>query len=224
MSSTEERLEATARILAEKGDDGQRLELVQRARRFKRSWVEMAEALSFVRDTHAYKRWGFSDLNAYCNQELQLRASAVEKLLGSYSTLRRHAPEVLQRDGVARSIPTADAVDYYARAVGPRPGAEAQVTDDPELLSELHKAVFEENKPLPAIRRQFNSLLNPKSEATVELETVAKLRSALRRVTSLIDQLETLPASRVDTVKKTLRALEDDLEAIDATDDKKLAS
>ena len=165
MSRVEERLEATARILAEQGDDGQRLELVQRARRFKRSWVEMAEGLLYVRQQRSYKRWGFEDFYDYCAQELQLRTATVDKLTGSYSTIRDHAPEVLRRDGVARSIPSVDAVDYFARALEPANDGESETDPDPEVISQLRHAVFEDNKPVQSLRRQFNLCFIPNRKA-----------------------------------------------------------
>ena len=143
MSKSEEKLEAVARVLADKGDDGQRLELVQRARRFKRSWVEMAEGLAFVRDTAAYQRWGYKDILDYGLHELQLRQATVEKLLGSYATLRTHAPEVLRRDGVARTIPSVEAVDYFAQAINDTTTRQPS-EEDGDLLTELRQAVFED--------------------------------------------------------------------------------
>lgn len=222
MSKVEEKLEAVARVLAEKGDDGQRLELVQRARRFKRSWVEMAEALCFVRDTGAYKRWGFADLHAYCAGELQLRGATVEKLLGSYATVRMHAPEVLQRDGVAQSIPTVDAVDYFTKAVTPRPENDAAPEDNSAVISDLRRAVFDDTKPLTTIRREFNPLLHPKSDSDQEREAIGKMRSTLRRFNNLLDHIPSLPAARVEKVRKAMAGLERDLDALSA-DSERLA-
>ena len=77
-------LDSLADHLAREGADALRIELVRRARNFKRTWVEMAEALVEVRDTQAYLAWGYQDLYAYCHQELLLRQPTVDKLTGSF--------------------------------------------------------------------------------------------------------------------------------------------
>jgi hypothetical protein len=41
-------------------DDPARVELLQRARRFKASWIELAEGLSNVRRSGDFKRWGYT--------------------------------------------------------------------------------------------------------------------------------------------------------------------
>src|SRR5688572_17769689 len=81
-------------------DDPERAELLARARRFKASWLELAEALSEVRKAGHWKRWGFGSFEEYTKKELHLRQETVDKLTGSFLFLRRSAPEVLDRDGL----------------------------------------------------------------------------------------------------------------------------
>jgi hypothetical protein len=219
MSRVERELEARVEELRAKGDDAQRLELVQRARRFKRSWVEMAEGLVLVRDTRAYERWGYEDLYDYCAKELQIRAATVDKLTGSYSTLRAHAPQVLQRDGVASAIPTIEAVDYFARALAREPANDPE--PEAELMGELHKAVFDEARPLQSLRRQFNPLLNPKPEGVELTQSIERTRAASKRLRSFITSVEGLSEARVEAVSAALEALEQELAALleQATED-----
>ena len=95
MASTHERLEALEHELEARGADGARLELVRRARNFKRSWVEMAEGLAKVRSRELHLEWGYEDFYSYCQMELLLTKSTVDKLTGSYQVVRAHAPQVL---------------------------------------------------------------------------------------------------------------------------------
>ncbi len=67
--------------------DPVRSDTLQKARAFKRTWLELAEALSKVTETKLWEKWGFSDFDAYCRKELHLRGSTVAKLLGSYRFL-----------------------------------------------------------------------------------------------------------------------------------------
>lgn len=89
------KIDDLAQLLELTGADAQRLDVVRRLQRFKRSWIELAEALVKVRAT-------------------------VDKLTASYSTVQRHAPEVLGRDGAARAVPHVEAVEYFSRALEKR--------------------------------------------------------------------------------------------------------
>ncbi len=215
MATVHEKLDALAESLAKKGDDGQRLELVQRARRFKRSWVEMAEAIAWVRDTGAYERWGYPDLHSYCHEELHIRGTTVDKLTGGYATLREHAPQVLRRDGVASEIPSVDAVDYFAQALNPKPNPKRPLPEpDPEVIRELKTAVFDDNKPVAVLRREFNPVLKAKPDGAEALERMERASAAARRLTSLVDKIDDLSPDVVAKVQRTLAKLTDELDEL----------
>src|SRR5882672_3745186 len=84
------------RMLAVAGDP-ERADTLAKARAFKRTWLELAEALSRCTEQKLWERWGFSDFDAYCKKELHLRGSTVAKLLGSYRFLESSAPRVIER-------------------------------------------------------------------------------------------------------------------------------
>ena len=73
-------------------DDPERAELLRRARRFKTSWIELAEALTQSRRGGRWREWGYASFEAYAKSELHLRQETVDKLTGSYSFLQRRAP------------------------------------------------------------------------------------------------------------------------------------
>lgn len=210
MPRIEEKLEQLADGLKAAGDDALRLEVVQRARRFKRSWVEMAEALVHVNDSRAYERWGYNDLHEYCAKELRIRPQTVDKLTGSYSALRAHAPEVLARDGVARTIPTIDAVDYFARALERRGGDDMEPSA--ELVDDLHKAVFDEALPVEAIKKRFNPLFQPqKTSAPSDVELFERTRATARRLGLLVEECKGLSGETRQMVEEALAELETQL-------------
>src|SRR6267154_5550804 len=97
-------------------NDPERAELIARTRRFKASWLELAEALTHVRKNDTWKTWGFESFEQYGARELKLRQETVDKLTGSYAFLQRRAPSVLKRDGVIDAIPSYKAVDFLRRA------------------------------------------------------------------------------------------------------------
>jgi len=219
MTRATDKLDEIAANLADKSDDAQRLELVQRARRFKRSWVEMAEAIVHVRATRAYERWGYADLYAYCDQELQIKKATVDKLTGSFMAVRHHAPQVLERDGVAQPIPSVDSVDYFAKALRDtareaqeRDGRDGREPPPDEVFDDLRTAVFDDNENVIALRRRFNPILHPKPEGAEDLERLEKTRAATRRLENLLDSAPGVSEQTAAKVQRALDALHGELD------------
>ena len=79
--------------------DPERAELIARVRRFKASWFELGEALTEIKRSEGYKKWGHAAFEDYCKKELHLKRETADKLTGSFVFLRAKAPEVLRRDG-----------------------------------------------------------------------------------------------------------------------------
>src|SRR5580692_1519909 len=84
------------RLLAVAGDP-LRADTLAKARAFKRTWLELAEALTRVQSGRSCEGWGYPDFDSYCRKELHLRGSTVAKLLGSYRFLETSAPRVIER-------------------------------------------------------------------------------------------------------------------------------
>lgn len=215
MSQAHDRLEALEDELASRGADGVRLSLVRRARHFKRSWVEMAEALHMVRQKSMYVEWGYTDFHGYCQTELLLTKSTVDKLTGTFAVMREHAPQVLQRDGVAQPIPTMDAVDYFAKALRKAPDNDddnlGQVRSDDEW-DELRNAVFDENQSVAVLRKSFDPIFFAKPEGMEQVEGLEKTRTAIRRLEGLLARVEGLDDRKVSAAMSALAALRSEVD------------
>lgn len=213
MTQPHEKLEALEEELAARGADVLRLTLVRRARNFKRSWVEMAEGLSIVRKRVLFEQWGYRDLYDYCKTELLLTKSTVDKLTGTFAVIEAHAPQVLQRDGVAQPIPTLGAVDYFAKALrssnDDEPIFESASDDD---FDDLRQAVFEDNQSVAVLRKNFDSVFFQKADGVEAVETLQKTRSTLRRLEGLLARAEGLNEAKVEAAMVAIAALRDDLD------------
>ncbi len=207
----DERLDELAETLEKRGGDKLRLQVVKRARAFKRSWIEMAEALVEVRKSKAYKKWGYHDLHEYCALELHIKGATVDKLTASYQTIERHAPEVFRRDGVAQPVPQLDSVDYFSRAMNRDASVEKTDVGD-EVVSALKTAVFDEAKPVSVLKRKFNPILYPKPESAAKIELLTKTRAATRRLESLLPQAETLQKKRSKQIMELLAELREEID------------
>ncbi|MEZ4382812.1 MAG: hypothetical protein R3A79_15870 [Nannocystaceae bacterium] len=232
------KIDALAELLERTGGDAERLEVVRRTQRFKRSWIELAEALAKVRSSQSYTRWGYNDFYKYCSEELTLKRPTVDKLVLSFHTIRSHAPEVLEWDGVAKVIPSYEAVDYFSRAVGEVDGrgpvapkkssAKSEEVealdedeleaggDEPEVIREVRAAVFDEGKPLAELRKRFDPVLYPRPKGAEKLELITKASAAARRLAELLPDIDGLEAKRVQKIEVELGALRQELEAIAA--------
>lgn len=169
------------RMLAVSGDP-ERADTLQKARAFKRTWLELAEALARVNEKRLWEKWGFSDFDAYCRKELHLRGSTVAKLLGSYRFLETSAPKVIERartDNYDLPIPSLATVDFVQKAT--EKGAA-----DPETLQTIHRVAFEEGAEAPVLKSKFGELAFPQTERERKDRLRAQIASAARRLSALI--------------------------------------
>lgn len=233
MPKSTRKLDALAALLQRTGSDPNRIEAVRRAQNFRRSWIELAEILVTVRRSRQYEKWGFADFYAYCQDELTLKKPTVDKLTISYSTLERHAPAVLERDGVARTIPSYDSLDYYQRTVGELEATQTVVEGDdveeaandtprrrgrvpqaptPELRREFEEAVFDEGQPLTELRKRFDPHFYPQPKGAEELDRIKKASATARKLAELIAEIDGLPQSQVRKLEVELGKLRANLD------------
>jgi hypothetical protein len=201
-TKTDEALEEAERA---NEDDPERAELLRRARRFKASWIELAEALSAVRRNGRWKEWGYDSFEAYAKRELHIRQETADKLTGSYTFLKRRAPTVLARDALRDPIPSYQAVDFLRRA-------EAQGDAPREAVNEIRRRVLEEAAPVATIARAYGDVVFPIDDERRKARDIAGLKNVARRLRELLSESRAVPkklASEVDGVlERLVEALE----------------
>jgi hypothetical protein len=189
--------------------DPDRADTLQKARAFKRTWIELAEALSRAHDKRLWEKWGFSDFDAYCRKELHLRGSTVAKLLGSYRFLETTAPRVIERARTERDeapIPSLPVVEFVQRAT--ETGAA-----DAETLRSIHRVAFDEGAETPVLNRQFGKLAFPQTDRERRDKLRGSIAQAARRLSSLVaEDGAPVPRQLAIKVEETIGEL---LEAIE---------
>lgn len=185
-------------------NDPERADLIARTRRFKASWIELAEALSTCQKNQRYTAWGYVSFEEYYRKELHLKTSTVNKLVGTYAFLRKTAPEVFDRDGVTQEYPSLQNIEFLRRAEDAAQGG--SVAQD--LLAEVRRAILDENLPHTQINRQFRESLFP---SDVELEQKKQRREALRLARKLVEALAALEGSVPNQVLESVQAAIDRL-------------
>lgn len=217
-----EKISALLERLEQSGAEPLRLDALRITQAFKRSWVELAETLVQIRDNGSFEAWGFEEFYAYCTQELHLRRATVDKLVMSFSTLKRLAPSVLRWDGVEKEVPSLQAVDYFGKAVNAanKPAEQrTPPTGEPppaprEVLKDLRSAVFDEGQSVAELRRRFDPILRPKPQGTAELDSIQKALGAARKLADILPEIEGLEDDKVVPVEKALGHLREALESL----------
>ncbi|MGE0548027.1 MAG: hypothetical protein AB7O24_22055 [Kofleriaceae bacterium] len=190
-------------------DDPERADTIQKARAFKRTWLELAEALSRVNEKRSWQQWGFNDFDEYCRKELHLRGSTVAKLLGSYRFLETSAPRVLERartDQLEAPIPSLPTVEFVKKAT-------EEGSADAETIRTIHRVAFDEGAERPMLARKFGELVFPQTDRDRREKLRAQIAQAARRLSSLVAEtdspVEKKLAIRVEeTVGELLEAIE----------------
>ena len=177
-------------LAASSTGDSERADVLHKARSFKRTWLELAEALARVQQSEAWQRWGFTDFDAYCRKELHLRSSTVAKLLGSYRFLQSSAPRVLERayEAPEAPVPSMKAVEFVAKAT-------ERGAADEETLRTIHRAAFDEGAEAPVLARRFREVAFPEPAGEREDRSRGQLAQAARRLAALLAE-EDLPVSK----------------------------
>lgn len=180
-------------------DDPERAELLRRTRRFKSSWIELAEGLTRAQREGSWKRWGYESFDDYAKGELHLRPDTVQKLVGSFTFLKKSAPEILER-GDVRAIPSYQAVDFLRRA-------ESQERAPTEAVEEIRRKVLEEGVSLPTVSKKFSDVVFPLDAKTKRQRDAAGVKNVATRLKELLGETRAVPRALADEVAESLERL-----------------
>lgn len=181
-------------------NDPERAELIARTRRFKASWIELAEALTHVRKHDTWKNWGFESFEQYASRELKLRQETIDKLTGSYAFLQKRAPSVLKRDGVIDAIPSYQAIDFLRRV-------EEKEDAPEEAVVAIRKKVLEEGVPLPSVSREYKDVVFPIDDDARDKRDKTALRHAANKLKDALASTHAVPKHLVNEVTEKLEEL-----------------
>jgi hypothetical protein len=194
----------TARM-AEFGNDAERVDVLRKARRFKTSWVELAETLSRVLTNQRWKYWGYATFEDYCRKELHLRRETAYKLTGSYAFLKKRAPDALERDGAAEPLPPLDSVEFLRKASERAAEPSAEVPE--ESLRELERAVVEQGAPVATLRRKYKEVFFPTGDDEREVREKQQVLAAAKRLAQALAETKAVPRALAEDVEEQLGRL-----------------
>ncbi len=154
-----------------------RYHILESAKRFKTSWIELGRALYSVWKDKTYKDWGYGTIEAYTGREIGIRKQTAMKLLRSYYFLEKEEPVYLKEEyresAEAAAIPSYESVDVLRLAKNKK-------ELDSRDYANLRKDVLEKGKDCREIRRDLSALIKQREELGPE-EAYKKRRLAVVR-------------------------------------------
>jgi hypothetical protein len=173
MSSSAERISSRIEELPE---GSPRRRVLEAARRFKASWVELARLLAQVKRDGSWREWGHASFERYCTGELFIRKQTAEKLLASFGFLERHEPALARPRGEPRAPPF-EVIEVLSRA-------EAAGRFSESGWQELREEVLERSPTPAVVNRRLAERFGPPAapSAPPRAERLARLAAAARRV------------------------------------------
>ena len=192
--------------LEELPEGSTRRRVLECARRFKSSWVELGRMLSQVRRDELWRDWGYRDFDAYCGKELFIRKATADKLTMSYGFIERHEP-ALAREGAAKAAPSFEVIEVLSRA-------EAAGRLPVDGWQELREDVLERSPTPAALNRQLSDRYGPpaRPEPPPEGERLRKLAALAHRLASACAAEDGV----TEAVVERARALAEDLDELAA--------
>jgi hypothetical protein len=186
--------------------EGFRAEVLDTARNFKASWVELARHLVRVKRDGLFEEWGYATFEAYCARELRIKKTTAQKLVESFGFLEKHEPEAVRAvaDPEGRRPPALEVIEVLA-------AAEAAGRLDEEAYREVREKLWERPVDPAQVRRE----LAKRFPAPEREEPPAEL--ALRRLAAAARKLarELSGSGRVPrAVAERASALAEDVEKL----------
>ncbi len=190
-----------------------RYHILESAKNFKTSWIELGRSLYSVWKDKLYKDWGFSTFDLYTAKEIGIKKPTAMKLLRSYYFLEKEEPAYLKNDHTETAkLPSYEAVDLLRKAKDKK-------TLDSQDYSKLKKEIFEDGKDIQAVKRDLTSLIRQREELGPE-EAYKKRRTAtLRRFIGSLKALKQeaeisklLPMPLIKEAQELIRKIEQELE------------
>jgi predicted transcriptional regulator len=179
-----------------------RRKVLESARRFKASWVDLGRMLAQVRREEAWREWGHPSFEDYCTKELFLRRATAEKLALSYGFLERHEPELARARDV-RSAPPFEVIEVLSRA-------EAAGRLSEEGYRELRSGVLEGGATRAAVSRALDSRFGPEARPGPPAREARLERLAVqaRRLAEACAGEDAVPSSVTQRAEGLAEALE----------------
>jgi hypothetical protein len=163
-----------------------RYHILESAKNFKCSWVELGRSLYSVWKDKMYKEWGYVSFDVYVSREIGIRKQTAMKLLKSYYFLEKEEPQYL-KDEYAASTEPAQLPSY--ESVNILRQAKNNKGLDEDDYRALKKEIFEKGRDAQEIKKNLGVIIRQRQELDPEEAQEKKKHAVLNR---LLGQLRML--------------------------------
>ncbi|WP_373045151.1 hypothetical protein [Vulgatibacter sp.] len=181
-----------------------RADVLESARRFKASWLDLARHLVRVRGEGIWQEWGYATFEAYCARELRIKKATAQKLVQSYGFLEKHEPEVLEDEDRARKTPSFEVIEVLSKA-------EERGQLDDQTYREVREKLWEQPVAPAEIKRELAKRFpEPEPEEPPVDLTVKRLAAQARKLARDLSGCGKIPRA----VAERAAALAEDVEEL----------
>lgn len=193
-----------------------RYHVLESAKNFKTSWIELGRSLYSVWKDKMYKEWGFGTFDAYTAKEIGIKKPTAMKLLRSYYFLEKEEPAYLKSDYAKEAdtakLPSYEAVDLLRKAKDKK-------TLVPEDYSKLKKDIFDGGKDVQAVKRDLTSLIRQREELDPDeayknrrVSTLKRFIGSLKSLKQEAEISKLLPAQLIKEVQELIKKIEEEIQ------------
>ncbi|MDD5136573.1 MAG: hypothetical protein PHN63_04425 [Candidatus Omnitrophica bacterium] len=193
-------------------EDSIRYRVLQCAKNFKTSWIELGQVLYSVWKDKAYKEWGYITFDAYTQKEIGIKKTTAMKLLKSYYFLEKEEPVYLQKDHSASqdtaAVPSYESVNLLRLAKNKN-------TLDKDDYQRFRKDVLERGKDAGQVKRDLVTLMRQREELDPDearqrrrFAAVKRAVASLKTIKTDIEMQKLLPANLIKEISMLINKLE----------------
>lgn len=193
------------KLMRELDPESERYRVLDTAKRFKSSWVELGDRLLRVNTRGLFREWGYESFDDYCVQEIRIKKPTAEKLTMAYRYLEKREPEMLERRDELKPLPDYRSVDLLRQA-----REEKGFTD--EEYAGLRKCVFDEERSHPTVLKRFKQVAAAREDGPTDPHAPLKAcLSAARRLDTALSEVAGIPPLFHEQIAGLVAHLEKDL-------------
>ncbi|MCX5678247.1 MAG: hypothetical protein NTY76_03970 [Candidatus Omnitrophica bacterium] len=192
-----------------------RYRILQSAKNFKTSWMDLGQSLYAAWKDKLYKEWGYMTFEAYTGKEIGIKKATAMKLLKSYYFLEKEEPIYLQKENSdpvnASSVPSYESVNLLRLA------KDKKKLDGVDYAA-LKKDVFAHGKDASEVRRSLTSIIKQREEMDPDEARIQKRLSTLKRSLATLKALKRdleiskmLPAAVIKDISSIIVKIESEI-------------
>ena len=187
-------------------------QILDHAKDFKTSWVNLGQSLYTVWQDKLYYGWGHEKFEYYTEREVGLKKEICLKLLKTYFFLEQEEPAYLSKEFVDErksvQVPGVDEVNVLRLAKSKR-----------ELLKDDYKKlknyIFEKGKSAALVRKELTAIMKERKQVDPDEEreqrnavAIRKLLNSLKSFKKDMETLKLLPDEILAEAKELMDKLE----------------